>query len=107
MDCALPPTTALSVVVDAGAPVLRVYERGSGWSGPHDPVRSVVVLDDETFERGRANPEEGGPKGLDIDKSGSVVAITCEEQSLAFFSLASITGDRQQPAQERSGELSA
>ena len=95
------------VVADAGAPVLRVYERGSGWSGPHDPVRSVVVLDDETFERGRVNPEEGGPKGLDIDKSCSVVAITCEEQSLAFFSLASITDDREQPAQERSGQLSA
>ncbi len=36
---------------------------------------------------------EGGPKGLDIDRSGNVVAITCEEQALAFFALAALTGD--------------
>ena len=85
------------VVADAGAPLLHVYERGASWSGPHDPIRSVVVLDDETFQRGRANPMEGGPKGLDIDRSGNVVAVTCEEQALAFFPLAALTGDQGQP----------
>jgi len=50
------------------------------------------VLDDDTFNRGRANPQEGGPKGLDLDRSGKVMAVTCEEQALAFFSLADVTG---------------
>lgn len=78
------------LVADAGAPLIHVYERGSGWAGARGPIRSVTVLDDETFIRGRANPQEGGPKGLDIDRSGLVVAMTCEEQPLAFFSLATM-----------------
>jgi DNA-binding beta-propeller fold protein YncE len=80
------------LVADAGAPVIHVYERGAGWAGSRDPVNSAIVLDEETFGRGRANPEEGGPKGIDIDRSGKVVAATCEEQALAFFSLADVTG---------------
>ncbi|MEO5759553.1 MAG: hypothetical protein ABIQ51_22170, partial [Mesorhizobium sp.] len=60
------------LVADAGSPMLHVYDRGAGWHGHHMP-RSVAVLDEETFLRGRANPEEGGPKGLDIDRSNSVV----------------------------------
>ncbi|AZO69460.1 hypothetical protein EJ075_14930 [Mesorhizobium sp. M6A.T.Cr.TU.016.01.1.1] len=80
------------LVADAGSPLLHVYDRDAGWSGSRTPSRSVAVLDDETFGRGRASVEEGGPKGLDIDRSNSVVAVTCEEQTLAFFSLTSITG---------------
>ncbi|MET2830245.1 YncE family protein [Mesorhizobium shangrilense] len=80
------------LVADAGSPMLHVYERGTGWDGRRLPARSIAVLDEEIFLRGRTNDEEGGPKGLDIDRSNSVVAVTCEEQTLAFFSLASITG---------------
>ncbi|MGK2965137.1 MAG: YncE family protein [Tepidiformaceae bacterium] len=76
------------LVADAGSPAIHVYDSDSGWTGTHDP-RVVTVLDDETFARGRTNAEEGGPKGLDIDPSGTVVAVTCEEQSLAFHPLAS------------------
>ncbi|RJT40289.1 hypothetical protein D3227_09915 [Mesorhizobium waimense] len=80
------------LVADAGSPKLHVYESEGGWSGRRTPSRSLVVLDDETFLRGRMSDEEGGPKGLDIDRSNSVVAVTCEEQALAFCSLASIVG---------------
>lgn len=80
------------LVADAGSPMLHVYERGAGWDGPRMPSRSIAVLDEGTFLRGRASDEEGGPKGLDIDRSNSVVAVTCEEQTLAFFALAPITG---------------
>jgi hypothetical protein len=80
------------LVADAGAPLIHVFERGDGWTGTRGPVRSQVVLDDETFKRGRANPAEGGPKGLDVDRSGIVVATTCEEQALSFFPLASMVG---------------
>lgn len=80
------------LVADAGSPAVHVYECGDGWTGRRGPVRSVGVLDEETFLRGRASVEEGGPKGLDIDRSNSVVAVTCEEQALAFYPLASIVG---------------
>src|SRR5690606_38596513 len=80
------------LVAVAGAPLLHVYERGDGWSEPRDPIRSVTGSNAQTFRRGRANRAEGGPKGLDIDRSGKVVAATCEEQTMAFFSLADFTG---------------
>ena len=75
------------LVADAGAPVIHVYHRGLGWGGKRSPERSVVVLDEEAFARGRYNEQEGGPKGIDIDRTNRVLAVTCEEQSLAFFSL--------------------
>jgi DNA-binding beta-propeller fold protein YncE len=82
------------LVADAGNPVIHVYERGAGWKGNREPVRSVSVLDDATFALGRHNPTEGGPKGIDLDRTGSVVAVTSELRPLAFFALASIvTGD--------------
>ncbi|WP_137932775.1 SMP-30/gluconolactonase/LRE family protein [Mesorhizobium comanense] len=80
------------LVADAGSRVVNVYAGDGGWSGRRAPVRSPEVIDEEAFLRGRANVEEGGPKGLDIDRSNNVVAITCEEQTLAFFSLASMIG---------------
>ena len=80
------------LVADAASPVIYVYHSNAGWDGDHDATRSVVVLDDETFLRGRHNKEEGGPKGIDIDRSGHVVAVTCEERPLAFYPLCAITG---------------
>jgi hypothetical protein len=87
------PDDKYLLVADAGAPEIVVYERGDGWAGTREPRRVVTVLDDETFLRGRSNPQEGGPKGLDIDRSGKVVAMTCEEQPLAFFSLDEMIGE--------------
>jgi hypothetical protein len=78
------------LVADAGSQLVHVYAGDGDWRGHRAPARSVAVLDEETFLRGRASPEEGGPKGLDIDRSNSVVAVTCEEQTLAFFALASV-----------------
>lgn len=80
------------LVADAGSPVIYVYDCETDWRGSRAPSRRIVVLDDDTFMRGRTNIQEGGPKGLDIDRSNNVVAITCEEQTLAFFPLASILG---------------
>jgi DNA-binding beta-propeller fold protein YncE len=81
------------LVADAGSPMLHVYAGEGGWTGYREPSRTVAVLDDETFARGSSNPEEGGPKGIDIDRSNTVVAVTCEEQALAFFSLATVVGE--------------
>lgn len=81
------------VVADAASPNVYVYERGESWAGPRDPARRVAVLDRETFLRGHSNPEEGGPKGLDIDRTGTVMATTCEEEVLSFFTVSSVLGN--------------
>jgi DNA-binding beta-propeller fold protein YncE len=81
------------VLADAGAPYVRIYARqGDCWHGVHSPVRSWQVMDDATFRRGRYNPYEGGPKGLDIDAGGTVLVVTSEFQPLSFFDLSTMLG---------------
>ena len=82
---------AFLLVADAGSQVVNVYQRGAGWDGEHRPAHSVEVVDAEAFARGRQNIEEGGPKGLAIDRTGELAAITCEEQPLAFYALHAMT----------------
>jgi DNA-binding beta-propeller fold protein YncE len=73
-------------VADAGAPYLHIYaQHPDGWRGVRDPVATVRIMDDATFRRGRHNPQEGGPKGLDIDGCSRVLVVTSECQPLAFF----------------------
>jgi hypothetical protein len=73
-------------VADAGAPYLHIYARDPDqWRGVRHPVATVRIMDDAVFERGRQNPEEGGPKGLDIDACSNVLVVTSECQPLAFF----------------------
>jgi DNA-binding beta-propeller fold protein YncE len=73
-------------VADAGAPYLHIYAQDPDqWRGVRHPVATVRIMDDAVFGRGRHNPEEGGPKGLDIDASSTVLAVTSECQPLAFF----------------------
>jgi hypothetical protein len=87
-------------VADAGAPHVHVYEApGGDWRGRRAPSATIRVLDEATFLRGRANPQEGGPKGLDIDDRDEILAITCEEQPLAFFHLPSQLASAERGAQ--------
>ena len=78
-------------VADAGAPYVHVYGReGPDWRGVHRPLISWRVLDQDTYLRGRINPMEGGPKGIDIDDDMTVLAMTNQHQALAFFDVRSI-----------------
>lgn len=77
----------LLLVADAGAPYVHVYATEDGWKGVHLPASTIRVMDEATFERGRNNPQEGGPKGLAVDPTSTVFAVTSEEQPLAFFEL--------------------
>jgi hypothetical protein len=75
-------------VADGGAPYLHIYTQDPDqWRGVHHPVASVRIMDDAVFQRGRHNPEEGGPKGLDIDACSNVLVVTSEWLTLAFFDL--------------------
>ena len=81
------------LVADAAAPYVNIYQNdGLDWGGVHYPLLSFPVLSNEDFLRGRSNPEEGGPKGVDIEHSTNVIATTCEMQPLAFFDLDAILG---------------
>lgn len=74
------------LVADAGLPYVNVYHAENGdWSGVHRPARVARLMDDDTFNRGRYNPQEGGPKGLAF-ASNDVVVVTSEHQHLGFFS---------------------
>src|SRR5438552_5537848 len=60
-------------LADAGTPYLRIYTRDlDEWRGVRHPVASVRIMDDAVFQRGRHNPEEGGPKGLDLVASSKI-----------------------------------
>lgn len=74
------------LVADAGSPSLLVYAEGpERWRGVHAPAATVTIMDEATFHRGRHNPQEGGPKGLDLDVGANVLVVTSECQPLAFF----------------------
>lgn len=76
------------LVADAGAPFVHVYTCPDGrWRGGRWEHRRLRVLDEDTFVQGRSNPQEGGPKGLDLDRSGRLMLITNERVPLAFFDL--------------------
>jgi len=76
------------LVADAAAPYVNVYRKeGETWAGTRDPVRLFEVMSPQMFARGRFNPQEGGPKGIDVSKDTNVVVTTCESQTLAFFDL--------------------
>jgi DNA-binding beta-propeller fold protein YncE len=92
------------LVADAGSPHVVVYEnRSLAWNGVHKPALSIRVLTDEEFRRHRPNRQEGGPKGIDIDSTMSVLATTCEAQPMAFFDLQAIL--RQAPDGAHGGSI--
>jgi sugar lactone lactonase YvrE len=79
-------------VADAAQPFLHVYARvGRTWGGVQQPAASLHVIDEETFRIGlRIGPEHGGPKGVDIDRHGHVLAMSAVAQPLAFFDVCAI-----------------
>ena len=58
--------------------------------GVRHPVLTIKVLSDEDYLRCRKTREDGGPKGIDINKDTNLLVVTCENKPLAFFDLTSI-----------------
>lgn len=86
---------AFVLVADAGAPYVNVYARGgAGWKGTRYPVAAFRVMPENTYLRGRFHPQEGGPKGIDLDGGMNVLVATCAEQTLAFFDLPGVLKKR-------------
>lgn len=81
-------------VADAGAPYVHVYARdGQGWEGVRNPVTTLRVMDESVLMLGQHNPEECGPKGIDIDGATNVLVTTSEHQPLAFFDVSATLQD--------------
>ena len=86
------------LVADAAARYVNVYRKdGESWSGTRDPVRLFEAMPPEVFARGRLNPQEGGPKGIDISKDTNVLVATTEFQSLAFFDVDEVVRGAEAP----------
>jgi DNA-binding beta-propeller fold protein YncE len=95
-------------VADAGAPVVRQYHAEAGdWHGTRESSGVARILDEQTFLAGRYNPEEGGPKGIDIDAIASVMVASSEMQPLAFFAMEDLFADTRSAAQETGRVLPA
>ena len=76
------------MVADAGARRVHLFVgRDDGWEGVRYPAASVEVLDERRFDLARTSPEEGGPKGIDVDSAARVLVVTSESVPLAFFDL--------------------
>lgn len=72
-------------VTDAGSPFVFWFEAQRQWAGVYTPAGRVRVMDEATFESRRVNPSEGGPKGIDVDRTGKVLAITCHQLPLRLY----------------------
>jgi DNA-binding beta-propeller fold protein YncE len=78
-------------VADAGAPFVHIYASdGRGWRGGRNPAASLRIMDEPLFLRGRQNPQEGGPKGIDVASGMNVLVATSEHQPLVFYDMAAI-----------------
>jgi hypothetical protein len=89
----------LLLVADAGAPHVHVFSRdGLAWKEARDPLLSIKVIEDEPFLRGNTNPQEGGPKGLDVLVDGSLFVISCDEVPIAFFDFRAIRDHLVEPS---------
>ncbi len=78
-------------VADAGAPLVHVYKMDHRrWSGKHFPAYGLRVMDNETFIRGQTNPQEGGPKGIDLTNDDRILVVSCEEEPIVFFDVRKI-----------------
>jgi DNA-binding beta-propeller fold protein YncE len=90
------------IVADAGSPYVNIYAKnGDNWAGTHVPQATLRVMDEAAYWRGRINPQEGGPKGIDIDREMNVLVTTCEEKVLQFFDLRWMLGQRGVPMDKR------
>ncbi len=80
------------IVADAGAPTLHCFRSDDGWRGDHHPIRRVEAFDDETFQKGRYNETEGGPKGVSVHPSGALLATTNEHATLVVWEVEELVG---------------
>ncbi len=76
------------LVADAGAPFVHLFAGDQGtWYHERKPVASIQVIDDATFEAGKYNPQEGGPKGMDLSRDDRILVASCEKEPIVFYDI--------------------
>lgn len=94
------------IVADAGSPYINIYAKNAdSWKGTRSPQATFRVMDEEVYLRGRLNPQEGGPKGIDVDSDMRVLVTTCDEQALSFFALPDVLRQKGIPMDRRRKSL--
>lgn len=75
-------------VSDAATQYLFIYRSEDGkWDKAEDSVQTVKVVDDEAFYLGKTGFNEGGVKGIDLDESNGLFAMTHRMDVLCFYDL--------------------
>jgi DNA-binding beta-propeller fold protein YncE len=75
-------------VADGYNPYVLVYDRdGEAWRGVQQPTAAIRVRDDDAYERAVSTHGywNAGPKGIDLDRGGNVLAVTFVTEPVAFF----------------------
>jgi hypothetical protein len=73
---------------DSASPYLHLfYRRDHTWVSLPKPDKSIHILSEEQFSKGRYNAEEGGLKGIDVLHRENILVVTCEFHPLAFYDL--------------------
>lgn len=73
---------------DSASPYLHLFYRpGDTWASLTRPDKSIRILSQEQFLKGRYNAEEGGLKGIDVLHRENILVVTCEFHPLAFYDL--------------------
>ena len=73
-------------VTDAGRPKVHRFDATNGdWSGPRHSAAAATVMDRTAFEKFRYSDREGGPKGLEIDRTGRVLLLSSQAQPFVAF----------------------
>lgn len=78
-------------VADAGLPYVHMFKAdGGNWRGGFAPCGHMQVLNTQQFMLGRADPAEGGPKGLCAYDDLDLLMMTCEFKQLMAFRLSEV-----------------
>lgn len=73
---------------DAATPYLHLFCRpGDTWVSLPIPDKSIRIMSEEQFMKGRLNVEEGGLKGLDVLHRENILVVTSQFHPLAFYDL--------------------
>jgi sugar lactone lactonase YvrE len=81
-------------VADAGRPMIHRFDAPDGdWRESRISAASATIADEATFLKCRDNDREGGPKGLEVDRTGRVLMLTSQAQPFVAFDIENLFSD--------------
>jgi len=76
-------------VTDSATQYLNIYQKPKkrGWPATMKPCKTIKVMNEETYQKGRFNIQEGGVKAIDFDHANGVAILTSTHTGLKFYLL--------------------